>query len=85
MYIIASLLIWIGGLINEWVEYVVQVLIVYITISPRSLGAAGFEINKLLKQGQIDDARHRVSWIVGRDTEELDESEINACYCRNNC
>ena len=76
VYIIASLLIWIGGLINEWVEYVVQVLIVYITISPRSLGAAGFEINKLLKQGQIDDARHRVSWIVGRDTEELDESEI---------
>ena len=76
VYIIASLLLWIGSLINEWVEYAIQVLIVYITISPRSLGAAGFEINRLLKQGRIDDARHRVSWIVGRDTDDLDESEI---------
>ena len=76
IYIIASLILWIGSLINEWVEYSIQVLIVYITISPRSLGAAGFEINRLLKQGRIDDARHRVSWIVGRDTEDLDESEI---------
>lgn len=76
IYIISSLILWIGSLINEWVEYSIQVLIVYITISPRSLGAAGFEINRLLKQGRIDDARHRVSWIVGRDTEDLDESEI---------
>ena len=76
IYIIASLLLWIGSLIDEWVEYAIQVLIVYITISPRSLGAAGFEINRLLKQGKIKDARHRVSWIVGRDTDDLDESEI---------
>ena len=76
VYIIASLLLWIGGLINEWVEYVIQVLIVYITISPRSLGAAGFEINRLLKQGLINEARERVSWIVGRDTDYLDEGEI---------
>ena len=41
IYIIASLILWIGSLINEWVEYFIQVLIVYITISPRSLGAAG--------------------------------------------
>ncbi len=70
------IILWIGSLINEWVEYAIQVLIVYITISPRSLGAAGFEINRLLKQCRIDDARHRVSWIVGRDTDDLDESEI---------
>ena len=61
IYIISSLILWIGSLINEWVEYSIQVLIVYITISPRSLGAAGFEINRLLKQGRIED---------------LDESEI---------
>ena len=76
IYIITSLILWLAGLINEWVYYLVEVVLVYVTISPRSLGGAGFEITQLLKQGFIDDARKRVSWIVGRDTEDLDESEI---------
>lgn len=76
IYIITSLILWLAGLINEWVYYLVEVVLVYVTISPRSLGGAGFEITRLLKQGSIDDARKRVSWIVGRDTEHLDESEI---------
>lgn len=76
IYIITSLILWLAGLINEWVYYLVEVVLVYVTISPRSLGGAGFEITRLLKQGFIDDARKRVSWIVGRDTEHLDESEI---------
>ena len=33
-------------------------------------------ITKLIKQDNIEEARKRLSWIVGRDTEELDESEI---------
>ena len=36
----------------------------------------GFTISQLIKQGNIVDARKRLSWIVGRDTEDLDESEI---------
>ena len=53
-----------------------QVIIVYITISPRSLASAGLELAQLLQKGDLTEARRKVGWIVGRDTTELDESEI---------
>ena len=71
-----SLILWLGGVVDEWVEYALEVVILYIAISPRSLAGAGFTISQLIKQDNIEEARKRLSWIVGRDTEELDESEI---------
>ena len=76
VYIIVSLILWLGGVVDEWVEYALEVIILYIAISPRSLAGAGFTISQLIKQDNIEEARKRLSWIVGRDTEELDESEI---------
>ena len=73
VYIIVSLLLWLGGVVDEWVYYAFEVVILYIAISPRSLAGAGFTISQLIKQGNIVDARKRLSWIVGRDTEDLDE------------
>ena len=51
-------------------------VILYFTITPRSLTRNGMEIYHLLKDGDIVAARKRLSWIVGRDTENLDESDI---------
>lgn len=76
IYIITSLVLWLSTFINEWLRYIVEIVLLYITISPRSLGGAGFEISRLLKQGRIKEAREKLSWIVGRDTDNLDESEI---------
>lgn len=45
-------------------------------ISPRSLAAAGREIHDLLMLGNIKEARRKVGWIVGRDTDRLSEPEI---------
>ena len=56
--------------------YALEVIILYIAISPRSLAGAGFTISQLIKQDNIVEARQKLSWIVGRDTEDLDESEI---------
>lgn len=46
------------------------------TISPRSLARAGKGIYTLLILGELEEARRKVGWIVGRDTENLDDSEI---------
>ena len=59
-----------------------EVIILYIAISPRSLAGAGFTISQLIKQDNIVEARQKLSWIVGRDTEDLDESENYSCYSR---
>ncbi len=50
--------------------------LVSFTISPRALREAGEEIYLLLASGDIAGARSKVGWIVGRDTQNLDEGEV---------
>ena len=45
-------------------------------ISPRSLAEAGHEIYALLSAENLEQARYKVGWIVGRDTANLNEAEI---------
>ena len=45
-------------------------------ISPRSLSDAGREIYFLLDRENPDKAREKVGWIVGRDTQNLNEAEV---------
>ncbi|MCW2278540.1 adenosylcobinamide-phosphate synthase CbiB [Heliophilum fasciatum] len=47
-----------------------------VALASRSLAEAGREIQQLLEQGQLEEARKQLSYIVGRDTAHLDESEI---------
>lgn len=54
----------------------VEALALSFMISPRSLAEAGKEIYNLLVDKNIIEARRKVGWIVGRDTDKLDEPEI---------
>ena len=51
-------------------------VILYFTITPRALARDGLEIYHLLREKNIVLARKRLSWIVGRDTDRLNESDI---------
>ena len=55
---------------------VVGGILLSFTISPKSLAKAGKGIYTLLILGELEEARQKVGWIVGRDTENLDDSEI---------
>jgi len=55
---------------------VVSVLLVYSTIALRDLLAHSGAVYRALADGDLDGARKRVSWIVGRDTDQLDESGV---------
>ena len=54
-----------------------EALLLAFMISPKSLAAAGMEIRALLKAGDLPEARRKVGWIVGRDTEKLSVSEVS--------
>ena len=58
------------------IRILIEALILSFMISPRSLAEAGQELCSLLVSGDIEEARRKVGWIVGRDTDKLDESEI---------
>ena len=62
--------------LNDISKLILSGLILSFTISPRALSEAGFEIKKYLDNNDLITARQKVSWIVGRDTENLEKSEI---------
>ena len=62
---------------SPWAEYAISAALLSFMISPKSLAAAGKELHALLLAGDLAEARRKVGWIVGRDTEKLDEGEIS--------
>ncbi len=68
-------LLFIAGTIDIKVLFIIDILTLYITISPHALAKAGREIYALLPDHLVE-ARQKVSWIVGRQTKDMDESEI---------
>lgn len=61
--------------LGNW-AILIEMLLVSFTITPTSLARDGNELYTLLKENNLPKARERVSWIVGRDTQNLDEAEI---------
>ncbi|MBQ9441963.1 MAG: cobalamin biosynthesis protein CobD [Selenomonadaceae bacterium] len=58
------------------VKIFVEAIVLSFMISPRSLAEAGRELYYLLTVGNLAQARYKVGWIVGRDTNYLNEAEI---------
>lgn len=64
-----------GGVYNDYVVMLLEGVLLSFAISPRSLAEAGREIYGYLAQNDIKNARYKVGWIVGRDTERLSAGE----------
>lgn len=70
--LIAVLLLSLG----PWWFFGGSIFFLVFTIAPRSLAEAGIEIRECLQAGDMGKARTRVSWVVGRDTDRMDEAEV---------
>ena len=57
-------------------EIFIEALALSFMITPRSLAEAGREIYFLLSMENLEQARYKVGWIVGRDTKNLNEAEV---------
>lgn len=62
--------------INPWAGDILRVLLMYSSLSIRDLGKHGMNVYKALQSGHLQQARARVSWLVGRDTDALDEKGV---------
>lgn len=61
--------------LGPWWFFGGSIFFLVFCIAPRSLAEAGIAIKGHLEAGNIEQARARVSWVVGRDTDRMDESE----------
>jgi adenosylcobinamide-phosphate synthase len=66
-----------AGTIHPAFRTILEIILIYYSISVRCLDASAMEVAGALKQNRLEDARKLVSMIVGRDTEGLGEKDVS--------
>jgi adenosylcobinamide-phosphate synthase len=69
-------LVRLAGLIHPWAADAVSIVLIYTSVAARDLADHSSEVLRALAAGNLSLAKKRVSWMVGRDTERMDEQEI---------
>ncbi|MCL6571585.1 MAG: adenosylcobinamide-phosphate synthase CbiB, partial [Bacillus sp. (in: Bacteria)] len=76
VFFIVLVLVLIGYKIHMFIGILVEGIIISTTIAQKSLKRASLEVYHPLIAGDLAEARKKLSFIVGRDTDCLDEGEI---------
>ncbi len=75
--LVAGTLWWAAGRVSQSLADVVAAILIYFCLAARDLSDHSRRVHAALARGDLPEARRRVAMIVGRDTENLDESEIS--------
>jgi adenosylcobinamide-phosphate synthase len=57
---------------SHWAALAVQLFLLYSLLAMRDLLSHGWAVERAARQGDLDEARRRISWLVGRDTDHMD-------------
>mgnify|MGYP001405477471 CR=1 FL=1 len=76
VFLITALIIWCSYQIHLIFGIVIEGLIISSAIAQRNLKEHSLAVYEPLKSGNLAEARLKLSYIVGRDTNDLDEGEI---------
>ncbi|MEW7314405.1 adenosylcobinamide-phosphate synthase CbiB [Buttiauxella gaviniae] len=69
-------LLHLANFIHPCVGWLVEVWMIYTVLAARCLSDAALEVYRALKDGTLADSREKLSWIVGRDTSQLERPQI---------
>ena len=69
------LLQWSSSL-NQWLGKALSIWLIYTTLAARGLAGAAKEVYSALVKGDLAEARRKVGWIVGRDTDKMDDRSV---------
>ena len=69
-------LLWGAGLISPWLRFGLEVFFCCQIFATKSLKTESMKVYYQLKKGNMPEARKFLSWIVGRDTEGLNEKQV---------
>lgn len=64
------------ALAGPWLRFAVEAVLCYQCLAARSLRDESMKVYRALRDGTLQEARHAVSMIVGRDTERLDAAGV---------
>lgn len=69
-------LLYLLGLWSWWVSFIVQCVLAYTILATKCLKDAALSVYQALDTGTVEQARVQLSYIVGRDTTELDKPQM---------
>lgn len=75
-WLITFILVKVAQMAHPLLRTCVEITVIYYCISMRSLKQAVMDVHISLKQNNLQDAKKKVSMIVGRDVENLDQTKI---------
>lgn len=74
--LIPFVLLWLAGIVHPAARFVLETIFCWQIFAAKSLKQAALRVYDALKAGDLTLARKYVSWIVGRDTAELDAKQV---------
>ena len=78
--ILSYMVVWgilkIAGLLNPILRMIIEIWFIYRILAAKSLMVETRKVYKKLKEHDLDGARKELSYLVGRDTEQLTEEEV---------
>ena len=74
--ICTAIMLYIAKKISIFISFILSVVICAYMLAPRSLREESTTVQTALERGDLPGARKALSWIVGRDTDCLDEAGI---------
>lgn len=75
-FIVTGTVLSIAGEINQYLYYIVNAILIYTTLATKCLKDEAVKIYDVLKVNDIKTSRKYLSYIVGRDTQNLSKPEI---------
>lgn len=76
VFSLSFLIVYYSYNINAWLGIAVEALLIFTTISQKSLAEAARAVEQPLAIDDLKESRIKLSWIVGRDTDHLEEPEL---------
>ncbi|XEC97206.1 adenosylcobinamide-phosphate synthase CbiB [Paenibacillus tarimensis] len=75
-FIVMWALIFLAGKLHPWLAYLLNTWFISTTIAVKGLKDAAYLVYVPLTAGRLDEARRYTGYIVGRDTDRLDEAGV---------
>lgn len=69
-------LVRLAGALHPWAADVISIFLIYTSVAARDLAHHSAEVFRALEARDLELAKKRVSWIVGRDTINMNEEDV---------
>lgn len=69
-------ILYFAGQVHPWLRWALETIMCYQIFATKCLRDESMKVFTALQNGDLADARVKLSWIVGRDTQNLDEEEV---------